>query len=276
MSSLFFTPWTTNESVAPALAIAAAEKLPPTTVGEQMWTGFLLTASIFLAAALLELTCLPTVKAILRQPGGKELYGTAWLYNVVNHLGIAPVIYMIGHQLFASDEQHSLLAIALYAAAVVAIHSVGYYCTHRAMHTKALYWAHRYHHRFNTHICPIAASATTQVEYLFAYVIPFIVAAGILRPIPMVSLNIGALIIGHVNNLIHTPWLEEASVKAVPWFAVCTHDHFDHHRKLTTSYAAPTINVDRLLELSPALDKAAARAFSWFGPAHKPCGVKKQ
>ena len=55
MSSLFFTPWTTNESVAPALAIAAAEKLPPTTVGEQMWTGFLVTASIFLAAALLEL-----------------------------------------------------------------------------------------------------------------------------------------------------------------------------------------------------------------------------
>ena len=94
--------------------------------------------------------------------------------------------------------------------------------------------------------------------------IPFIVAAGILRPIPMVSLNIGALIIGHVNNLIHTPWLESLSHRLVPWIGVSTADHFDHHRKLTTNYAAPTINVDRLLKLAPPLERAASRLFAAF------------
>ena len=39
MSSLFFTPWTTNESVAPA--IVAAEKLPTPSNGDIMWQGFL-------------------------------------------------------------------------------------------------------------------------------------------------------------------------------------------------------------------------------------------
>merc|ERR1712188_305043 len=98
--------------------------------------------------------------------------------------------------------------------------------THRAMHTKALWWAHRYHHRFNKFICPIAASAVTQVEYVFAYLIPFVVAGAILQPVPMDTIPISGLIIGHINNLIHTPWTEELSTKYVPWFGVSTADHF--------------------------------------------------
>ena len=131
---------------------------------DMMWEGLLTGGSVFAAAALLEMTVPGTVKAILAAPGGRKLYATAWLYNVINHLCLAPVIYLVGQRMFASPQPRSTLALMLYVTAMICIHSAGYYCTHRAMHTKSLYWAHRYHHRFNTHICPIAASAVTQVE----------------------------------------------------------------------------------------------------------------
>ena len=200
--------------------------------------------------------------------------------------------------LYASAEPCSLQVKLIYATATIGIHSVGYYLTHRAMHTKALWWAHRYHHKFNTFICPIAAAAVTQVlpsvlarpcrlhlltpawllctrarqtEYFFAYMIPFIMAGSILQPVPVETIAIAGLAIGHVNNLIHYAPLERLSVRYVPWLGVSTADHFEHHRKLTSNYAAPTLNVDRLVCLSPALERAAARVFAAaFG---KPVGA---
>ena len=210
---------------------------------------------------------LSTVKSILTKTrGGVELYATAWLYNVINHLCLAPVVYLVGIKAFATAAPYSLAARIAYAITGIGIHGIGYYCTHRAMHTKALWWAHKYHHRFNAFICPIAASAVTQTEYLFAYMIPFIIAGVALNPMPMDTIAISALVIGHVNNLIHTPWMEELSEKVVPWFGVSTADHFAHHRELTANYAAPTINIDRLVELSPTVESAATRLFgSVFG-----------
>lgn len=259
--------------------------------------GLKLGGSVFLAAALLELTVLTTVKDIItKTEGGRSLYATAWLYNAINHLCLAPCVYTIGMNLYASAEPCSLQVKLMYATATIGIHSVGYYLTHRAMHTKALWWAHRYHHKFNTFICPIAAAAVTQVlpsatasnalahsrmfalhsrsaqtEYFFAYMIPFIMAGSILQPVPVETIAIAGLAIGHVNNLIHYAPLERLSVRYVPWLGVSTADHFEHHRKLTSNYAAPTLNVDRLVCLSPALERAAARVFAAaFG---KPVGA---
>jgi len=235
-----------------------------------LWEGFVTGGCVFAGAALLELSCLSTVRSILRKD--RELYTTAWMYNIINHLCVAPIVYLVGVRMFASPAPRTLLAHTLYTIGVVCIHSAGYYCTHRAMHTKALYWAHRYHHRFNTYICPIAASAVTQVEYLFAYLIPFIIAGVILQPLPLPTIAIAGLIIGHVNNLIHTPWVEDLSERLVPWFGVSTADHFAHHRKLTTNYAAPTLNIDALVRLSPTLEAAATRLFlAVFG---KPVAVQ--
>jgi hypothetical protein len=259
--------------------------------------GLKLGGSVFLAAALLELTVLTTVKDIItKTEGGRSLYAMAWLYNAINHLCLAPCVYTIGMNLYASAEPCSLTVKLMYATATIGIHSIGYYLTHRAMHTKALWWAHRYHHKFNTFICPIAAAAVTQVlpsatasnalahsrmfalhsrsaqtEYFFAYMIPFIMAGSILQPVPVETIAIAGLAIGHVNNLIHYAPLEGLSVRYVPWLGVSTADHFEHHRKLTSNYAAPTLNVDRLVCLSPALERVAARVFgAAFG---KPVGV---
>ena len=53
-------------------------------------------------------------------------------------------------------------------------------------------------------------------------------------------------IVSLTNLLIHTPGLERVSAH-VPWWAVSTADHIEHHRKLTKFYGAPTLSVDRLL-----------------------------
>ena len=44
--------------------------------------------------------------------------------------------------------------------AIVLGHAVGYYLAHRWMHTRAMYWAHRFHHRFNTCARPPTERAT--------------------------------------------------------------------------------------------------------------------
>jgi len=247
------------------------EYLYPSNV-ELLWHGAATSGSIFLAAALLDLTCLNTVRNIIAQDGGK-LYATAWKHNVINHLIIAPIVYLVGVRLFESAEPVSLLVRFLYLAGVMTIHSLGYYCTHRAMHTTMLWKFHKYHHKFNTFICPIAASAVTQVEYMFAYLIPFIVAGVLLRPMPLGTIAASGLIIGHVNNLIHTPWMEDLSEKLVPWFGVSTAGHFHHHRQLDSHYAAPTLNIDELLHLSPKFDRAVADFF--FGVFGKAVGSGK-
>ncbi len=152
--------------------------------------GLKLAGSIFLAAALLELTVLDTVKAIVtKTEGGRSLYATAWVYNFINHLCLAPCVYTIGINLYASAEPCSLMVTLAYAAATIGIHSVGYYLTHRAMHTKALWWAHRYHHKFNTFICPIAAAAVTQVGALSTFPAP----SSLFPPGPASSLTLARI-----------------------------------------------------------------------------------
>lgn len=117
---------------------------------------------------------------------------------------------------------------------------------------------------------PCSSLVTRVARYVFAYLVPFIVAGMILQPMPYETLAISGLFIGHINNLIHTPWAEALSEKYVPWLGVSTADHFEHHRKLTNNYAAPTLNVDRLVGLVPTLEQSLA---SMFGRAlGKPVG----
>lgn len=227
---------------------------------ELMWTGFLIGGSIFAGAAVLELTSLSTVRSLVSTPEGMKLYATAWMHTAINHLILAPMTYMAGTRLFGSGAPVSLSQKLMSTLGVLVVHTIGYYFTHRAMHTKALWWAHRFHHRFNRYICPIAASAVTQTEYLFAYMVPFVVAGAFLQPLSQEAFIFGALFIGHVNNFLHTPWMENLSQRHSPWWWVGASDHFEHHRQLTNNYAAPTFNIDRLLGLAPKLERAIDRA----------------
>merc|ERR1712159_786763 len=66
-------------------------------------------------------------------------------------------------------------------AAIVLGHAVGYYCAHRWMHTRRMYWDHRFHHRFNKYVVPVTANAVSLAEYAIAYMLPFIAGSILLR-----------------------------------------------------------------------------------------------
>ena len=138
--------------------------------------------------------------------------------------------------------------------------SLWYYAAHRAMHTQGLYWIHRFHHRFQKYICPVAGNAVTPLEFVLAYAAPFTVGGVLLAP-DRVTIELLVHGIGFTNLLIHTPWLEEASRKVAPEWLVSSWSHAEHHRKLTLNYAAPTLNVDPLFRGWGALDRAYARCF---------------
>ena len=78
----------------------------------------------------------------------------------------------------------------------------------------------------------------------------------LLRAVSLISFN---------NILIHTPPLATPAARWLPWIFVGTHDHLEHHARLTTKYAAPTLCLDRIIE-------HACAAFGvekphWPGPA---------
>lgn len=210
--------------------------------------------------ALLEMLSMQTTVALLKQKGGHALYGQAICYVLLNMLVYTPLIFAFGIGPFISSVPHSLPRRVCTIACAAVIQSIGYYVTHRAMHTPALYWCHKFHHRFNTYIVPVTANAVTATEFFLAYAMPFTVGAWLIRPDrPTVHFLVWA--IGFANLLIHTPWLEELSARHLPTWIVTTAFHAEHHRKLSMNYAAPTINVDSLVRRHATLDHALARLF---------------
>jgi len=122
-----------------------------------------------LITLVLELCSIPSAMAITRQKGGQRLYLTAVAMNFFNHLILGPPVYAIATSFFCRRELYPPLLSAGSCAGCVLVHALGYYTAHRAMHTREFYWAHRFHHRFNSHVSPVVANAVSFVEYLIAY-----------------------------------------------------------------------------------------------------------
>ena len=40
-----------------------------------------------------------------------------------------------------------------------------------------MYWAHRFHHKFNVVVVPVTANAVSLAEYAIAYMAPFVAGA---------------------------------------------------------------------------------------------------
>jgi len=212
--------------------------------------GLQLATLTFLLTIVLELISFRTVEALLRQRDGKSLYVSAVVINILNHYVFGVPVYVSAVLLFChkDDSKTNLLWFAWKAFGVIFVHAVLYYYIHKAFHSSpSLYKHHRYHHRFNTYVPPIAANAVSMVEYLVAYVIPFAIAALLMQPTEA-ELRTAVYIVTVLNLLVHTPCLEEFSAKTYPQWFVSTKKHMDHHRKLTTNYASPTINVDWLVQ----------------------------
>ena len=224
---------------------------PPTTYLSKMTTDHLhdamsLMLGILFVTFLLELCSLDTVKKLLKQPGaGRSLYVAGILANLRNHLVLGVPIYILAAGLFCRcDDELYFFDSLLCILTLLIVHSVIFYVAHRSFHASpALYQHHRFHHRFNIHVTPMAAHAVSVVEYIVAYALPFTVPMPFIKT-DIFSLRLSITIVVFANLLIHTPRLEEWSrINLPPWW-VTTHDHLEHHRKLNTRYAASTFNVD--------------------------------
>jgi len=196
---------------------------------------------------LLEIWSLDTVKKVLKQKGaGPRLYGAAIFSNIRNHFLIGTPIYVMAVEHLCRPS-HEMLGIGDQIACVATIlfvHSLCFYTVHRLFHSSPqLYRHHKFHHRFNIHVPPVAANAVSPVEYIVAYILPFVIAMFFVEPDTM-SIRLSVSIVSLTNILIHTPKLAELSEKVVPEWLVTTDDHLEHHRKLNTKYAAPTFNID--------------------------------
>ncbi len=198
---------------------------------------------------VLEVWSLDTVKKVLQQKGaGPKLYAAAIFANLRNHFVFGVPIYVIAVENFCRPEQSLGIGDEIACVATILfVQSFCFYIAHRLFHTyPSLYRHHRFHHRFNVHVPPMAANAVSPVEYVFAYIVPFVVAMPFCKP-DTTAFRISVAIVSLTNILIHTPKLAELSEKIVPEWLVTTEDHLEHHRKLNTKYAAPTFNIDYLV-----------------------------
>jgi sterol desaturase/sphingolipid hydroxylase (fatty acid hydroxylase superfamily) len=227
--------------------------------------GIKISTVTFVATVILELWCLDTVKKVLKQPGaGMPLYNAAIFANIRNHFVFGWPIYAVAATLFCSqdspiEEQNDQVGLYLSRAGSIStmlmVHSVLFYMMHRAFHSyPSLYCHHRFHHRFNVDVSPMAANAVSVVEYVGAYILPFTVTMPFVRP-DVFSLQASVFTVAMTNLFVHTPKLSNAYSKICPAWFVSTEDHLEHHRKLNTKYAAPTLNVDYFVALANKAQK---------------------
>lgn len=202
------------------------------------------TTVTLVATVLLELVSIDTAIACYKKD--KNLYLTALYLNFKNHYLLGIPVYVAAATLFLRKETGPVhpLVIAAQVLGVLLVHSLCYYQAHKTFHSCPGYYKyHRFHHRFNTHVPPVAANAVGLVEYTFAYVLPFAVAAAAVSPYER-SMRIAIYTVSMTNLSIHTPKIEAWSERNLPAWIVTTHDHLEHHRKLNIHYAAPTVNID--------------------------------
>lgn len=132
-------------------------------------------------------------------------------------------------------------------SAMIVLQNIAYYLIHMAMHTRALYWIHRPHHQFTTLVVPSSANAVSMTEYFFAYILPPSLLLSIVQP-RRAELNFSLRFLSVCNILVHTPWLEDWCERHLPSWWVGTNVHCEHHRKWTTNFASPCLNLDSILQ----------------------------
>ena len=130
-----------------------------------------------------------------------------------NMMVISPLAYGVIDQTIID---HSSIAFQYRnILSILGIHSVGYYIIHAAMHKfKRLYTMHSFHHQYDKILLPSIGNAVSTMEFVIAYLLPFIIAASLFRP-NEISFIIPIGIIGLLNIAIHCKELEH-----LPWAAI--------------------------------------------------------
>lgn len=209
----------------------------------------LVVGGTLLLTLILEFTSREAVRGVVKREGGPRLYRLAWAYSVGNQCMLGVPLYTVAARwLCKPDAQHET-SFEWWCAffGIVFCQSIIYYALHARFHTPALFWIHRFHHQFTSHVPPSAANAVSVVEYVVGYIGPLAVALITLRP-SRSALREATAFLQVMNVLVHTPWLEPITERGAPWWLVGAHVHGAHHRRLTRHFASPTINWDAIVE----------------------------
>lgn len=213
--------------------------------------GSLLMVYVLLQTFFLELLSLDTSKALYQK--NPKLYQNAVVLNFFNHFVVGVPSYAVGILLTTDIPERDnffiySLKLVTQIIGITAIHALCYYQIHKIFHTyPRLYKWHKFHHLFNTHVPPLSANAVSPVEYYLAYICPFLVALILLKPCEL-ALWSSILLIGIFNLTMHTPMLEPYFDKVTPQWMAKTANHLEHHKRLNCHYAAPTFDIDYLVE----------------------------
>ena len=184
------------------------------------------------------------------KPETRSLYLSAVRANLLNYLVLAPAAKGVATAWMLS--QGSYLPDFVSMAGLLACQAIGYALAHAWMHLPDNYqWTgHKYHHRFNdkTFVRPVSANATTWVEFLIAYAIPFVIGTALFRP-SRVATDAVILAVSFANLCIHTP-CDVLPMSWAPGFLVSNSKHFFHHEKDVTRFlSAPVLDLDWALGL---------------------------
>tara|TARA_B100000524_G_scaffold342230_1_gene237055 strand:- start:545 stop:1216 length:672 start_codon:yes stop_codon:yes gene_type:complete len=201
-----------------------------------------------ITSLLLDLTSIFYLIELFKKPYGITLYLNSLVLNFVNSFFIGSLSYGVVTYYVITQKTTELNMMIFEIFSILLIQSIGYYLMHMIMHTKNFYWMHKFHHNYSSIVIPSSANAVTIYEYMFAYMLPIIIGIIMVRPC-LESLYYAVKIISLFNLLIHTPWLNKISKYLVPDIFVSTNKHIEHHQKLNKNYAAPTLNIDKIISI---------------------------
>lgn len=174
-------------------------------------------------------------------PSALDLHSGLTL-SIVNLLVIGPFVHS---RVTGVCRETKILRKVTDTFIIVIAHSGLYSLAHRAMHKiVALRPFHKDHHKYVTQVIPSMANSVSFQEFMFAYMLPFILTTLLLHP-SQISLNIAVSVVSFANLLVHSPNLKE---KKWPIFLVPPQEHLDHHETKKCFYSAPTINWNFILK----------------------------
>ena len=168
------------------------------------------------------------------------LKGTNKCFN--NLVLIAPIFYVVNNTYFIDQTVYYFQP--LNAITILLGHNIFYYLAHMAMHKVSfIRFIHEFHHQFEKNLLPSIGNAVSEYEFLFAYLLPFVLMCNYLQP-SQITLDFSIAVIAGLNMFIHSDLLYNLPYSR---YFVSPKNHIDHHKVQYKHYAAPLVNIDNLL-----------------------------
>jgi len=205
--------------------------------------GFILGSIVWILSIVCDHTISMGSTKLLKKEN-QELYYLANKSLFINMLIVSPIIYgfidtyLIDHTISFGTFQFINIGI------ILLIQNLGYYLVHKLFHKSRLYKFHKFHHKFDKRLIPSLGNAVSITEFVLAYMIPFIIGAYVTHPSEL-SMIIPLFLVAILNMSIHC---QEFNNIEYPGFIVSPREHSIHHEQRNKHFAAPVLNLDKILE----------------------------